>query len=129
MTSVLVVDDQPQVREILRRLLASDGYDVRVVADGAAALEALEQSGAVDVVVTDLTMPAMGGRDLVSRLRRTCAVKVLYVSGQHDAPEAHMVSKEHAADTAFLAKPFSRSQLLDVIHSLAGPAAPEDEDS
>ena len=68
MPRVLVVDDDRTQRALLRRFLTSDGYDIELAEDGAAALD-IVQSTPIDVVVTDMRMPGMNGRELLRRLQ------------------------------------------------------------
>jgi PAS domain S-box-containing protein len=65
---VLVVDDEPAVREIASRILERAGYRVRQASDGAVALDLIAQHGAPDAVVTDVMMPGIGGLELARRL-------------------------------------------------------------
>ena len=83
---VLVVDDEPAIRSSLSRYLKMRGYAAHDAPDGVAALETLERlSWAVDLVVTDMVMPRMGGRELVQRLReRAPHLPVLCMSGHVD---------------------------------------------
>ena len=83
---VLVVDDEPAIRLSLSRYLKMRGYSTHDAPDGVAALETLERlSWAVDLVVTDMVMPRMGGRELVRRLReRAPELAVLCMSGHVD---------------------------------------------
>jgi two-component system OmpR family response regulator len=68
MAHILVVDDEPMIAELLQMILEADGYEVTVANDGIEALRA-EQRVSVDAVITDLTMPGLGGRELLARLR------------------------------------------------------------
>ena len=79
---VLVVDDDPQLRETLGDWLRLDGYEVRLAADGLDAVE-LVRWEAFDVVVTDLRMPNLDGLGLLSRLEAlTPDVRVIFLSGE-----------------------------------------------
>ena len=66
--TVLVVDDEPLIREIVRALLEDEGYAVECAADGVEALEVVDVA-AVDVVISDVVMPRLDGRALARRLR------------------------------------------------------------
>jgi two-component system, cell cycle sensor histidine kinase and response regulator CckA len=104
--TVLVVDDEPAVREITRRLLERSGFDVRVATNGAEALREWERDpAAVDLVLTDLAMPGMDGRTLIGRLReRDPSVRVLCMSG--------FAGPDGMRDDAVLEKPFTVAELL-----------------
>ncbi|MBK7974816.1 MAG: sigma-54-dependent Fis family transcriptional regulator [Deltaproteobacteria bacterium] len=106
---VLVVDDEPPIRALCRRVLDRDGYDVEEASDGRAALELLDL-GEFDVVVTDLRMPELQGLDLLREVKaRQPEVEVIIITAHgtvHDAIEA---MKQGALD--FLVKPFDLEEL------------------
>jgi CheY-like chemotaxis protein len=111
---VLVVDDESNMRLVIRMILEGAGYEVVEAAHGAAALLWVKSSP-VDLVVTDLMMPVMGGRELVERLRadpETASIPIVVVSA----------SSSSVATTAdvVLAKPFEPFALLEAAGSLAG---------
>lgn len=66
--SILVVDDEPMMRELLTKILERDGYRVLAAEDGVAALEILEKED-VAIVLSDLQMPRMGGFDLLKKIK------------------------------------------------------------
>jgi len=105
-TTVLIVEDEAQVRGAAARVLRRAGYTVLECQNGADALALWEQRGAeVALVVTDVVMPQVGGRELVRRLRAAGAsVPVLFISGY-----AEGATPDRTDDTGlstFLAKPF-----------------------
>ena len=100
---ILLAEDDPETRRLVTGQLESHGYTVVACGDGAEALDRAA-SPAPDLVVTDLVMPKMGGLDLVGRLRRTRPdLPAVFMSG-FEAPPGF--------PEAFLAKPFTASQLL-----------------
>jgi PAS domain S-box-containing protein len=112
---ILLVEDEPAVRELARRLLTDAGYDVTVAADGSEALEHYEAYGDdIQLIVTDLVMPGMSGRELVQRLRAEgAAARVLYMSGYTAGllgPRAELQEGE-----ALLEKPFTQAMLLQTV--------------
>jgi CheY-like chemotaxis protein len=111
--TVLVVDDEPDMRYLLRAILESVGYAVVEAPHGEAALEQV-QSAPPDIVLTDRMMPRMGGGELIRRLKsdeRTKAIPILMVSGANgDEPRADAV----------LGKPFESSELIAVVDRLIG---------
>jgi GAF domain-containing protein/anti-sigma regulatory factor (Ser/Thr protein kinase) len=106
---ILVVDDEPDLREVLVTMLAEDGHTVSPAESGAAALAAL-QGQAVDLVITDLGMPDMNGCQLAEQVKaRWPGVKVGIVTGWGERPET--LSASHPAVDFVLGKPFSIESL------------------
>ena len=104
--TVLLVEDAAPVRTLARRSLESCGYKVLDAADGRSAIElSARHAGEIDVLVTDVVMPGMSGRELAERLAPTRpAMKVLYTSGYTD--DAMVRQGVLNAGVAFLQKPF-----------------------
>ena len=118
MTTILVVEDEEPVQQLVADLLAEEGYQVLVAGDGAQAL-ALVQSGPPDLVITDLMMPVMSGAELCQRLRadaETRELPILVISAAGNG-----LARSCAAD-AFLPKPFDLDALLALVVSHVGPA-------
>ena len=105
--TVLVVDDQDVVRDVIKLSLESAGYRVLEAATPSEALALARDAGAeVDLLVTDVVMPEMDAFELANRI--TCelpAVRVLYTSGYTDA----------AAEGPFIQKPFTPAQLIEKV--------------
>ncbi len=81
---VLIADDEPHVRELLRDFLAGQGYEVSAVATGAQALDAVP-TFQPDVILVDMLMPGLPGRDVLDALRRAgVTVPVILISGDPD---------------------------------------------
>ncbi len=110
--TVLVVEDEASVRTLIHRKLSEAGYVVFVASGGNEALRlAREHRGELDLLITDVVMPDLGGRELAEQLRREHpALKVLFLSGYTD----DMVLRHGLAqaEVAFLQKPFTMSALL-----------------
>jgi CheY-like chemotaxis protein len=110
--TVLVVEDEPAIREVVADLLQDEGYAVRQASDGLQAIEELEVDD-VDLVLSDVRMPHLDGPSLARRLRgRGRAVPVVLMSAvdvEVDLPGVR-----------FLPKPFERDHLLHVIGSALG---------
>jgi two-component system, cell cycle sensor histidine kinase and response regulator CckA len=110
--TVLFVEDEVAVRDLVQRVLSNGGYTVLAAGDGAEALGVVEaHAGPIHLVVTDVIMPGMGGPELAARVRaRHPAVRLIYVSG-YTADQLH-AQTELGADAILLAKPFTSQELL-----------------
>jgi two-component system KDP operon response regulator KdpE len=106
---ILVVDDESQITRVLRRGLTAHRYDVRVAAEGEAALE-LFGDWKPDLVVTDLSMPNMGGLELCRRLRAISNVPIIVLSVKGD--ERVKVEALDAGADDYVTKPFGMDELL-----------------
>jgi two-component system, OmpR family, KDP operon response regulator KdpE len=108
-TRVLVVDDEPQITRVLRRALSSQGLEVQVAEDGEEALSVFNQ-WKPNIVITDLSMPGMGGLELCRRLRKHSSVPIIVLSVKG---EERM--KVEALDTGaddYITKPFGMEELF-----------------
>lgn len=117
-TRILIVDDDPRTRFVLRLVLERQGYLVREASDGGKALEMLEADPLPDVVTADLMMPIVSGFELIERLRsqpRTLAIPIVVVTSDPDA--AQRLSSSGMVD-AIVSKPFTASDLTQGIHDV-----------
>jgi len=118
---VLVVEDSVITRDLERSILQAANYEVEVAADGAEALNRLSE-GDFDLVMTDISMPRMGGIELVGRMKadeRLSAIPVIIISSQ-DREEDRRRGLEVGA-SAYLGKnSFDQMQLLDTVQRLVG---------
>jgi CheY-like chemotaxis protein len=108
---ILVVDDEPAQRFLLRRIFERAGHEVADAGDGAAALRAVRES-APDLVVTDMMMPVMGGSELIRQLHcepATAGIPILAASG-----DPHLAV---GAD-AVIPKPYRSERLVEVADDL-----------
>ena len=114
---VFVVDDAPEVRRVLGRVLRHGGHRVSEAEDGIDALEKLEaRNGRPDVVVLDLMMPRMDGVETYRALRaQTSSLPILITSGYHPSSLGFLATDRWAR---FLAKPFSPSEVLTALDDL-----------
>jgi two-component system cell cycle sensor histidine kinase/response regulator CckA len=115
--TILLVEDEPAVRGLAREILEACGYTVLEAFDGLNALEKFEGCSSVDLLVTDVVMPRMGGRELSEKLLSRCpSMKVLFTSGYtDDAILRHGITDE---GTNFLQKPFTFDALSKKVRSL-----------
>jgi PAS domain S-box-containing protein len=114
--TILVVEDEPALRNVVRRSLAAAGYRVLVASNGGEALLSCEKHGGeIALVVTDVVMPGLSGRELAERLARLCpTAKILFMSGHSDeAIEQHGV-----LGPRFLRKPFDRETLAERVRAV-----------
>jgi PAS domain S-box-containing protein len=115
--TVLVVEDEDVIRGLVDQVLRGEGYDVILAGDAEEALERV-QGARVDVLLTDLTMPGIGGRELADRLReQRPELKVMFMSGYADADT---FGGTMPAATAFLEKPFTFAHLTERVRTLVG---------
>lgn len=120
--TIALVEDEPAVRELASRILRGRGYSVISAENGRHALDLLAaHPSRIDMLVTDVVMPEMNGRDLADRLEMMRpGVKVLFMSGY--APEAVEQHGVIAHGTMFLEKPFSPEGLLQKVQQILEPA-------
>ena len=116
--TILVVEDDPAVQKILTRALISDGFEVLGAENGEQGYEiALRHSKQINLVITDVVMPKLGGPEMVRRLMVSFPdMKVIYVSGYSDNKlESSDIDNPRAE---FLAKPYSYKDLKGLISKL-----------
>ena len=106
---ILVVDDEPQITRVLRRSLATRGYEVQVAADGEEALD-LFRHWVPDLVITDLSMPHIGGLELCRRLRAISPVPIIVLSVKGE--EWIKVEALDAGADDYVTKPFGMAELF-----------------
>ena len=121
MSRILIVDDDPQIRQMLRIGIGGAGFDVVEAADGAEGLK-LAVDAAPDLVVLDIGLPEMDGREVCRRLRRTSQVPVLFLTAEGDEID-RVVGLELGADD-YVTKPFSPRELVARCRAILKRAAP-----
>ena len=125
---ILVVDDEPAVRESLRRALELEGYVVELADDGESALDRLGGSAQADAVILDVLMPGIDGLEVCRRLRaHDNAVPVLMLTARAEV-DSRVAGLDAGADD-YLPKPFALAELLARLRALLRRAANEDEAS
>ena len=125
MTRVLIVDDEPGMRETLAITLRASGYDVETAADGE---EALLTAAAQppDLVVLDLGLPDLDGVQVILQLRATSQAPILVLSGRRDS--ADKVDALDAGADDYVTKPFGMDELLARLRAMSRRARTEQVD-
>ena len=106
--TVLIVDDEPAIRDVVRYAVQKDGFNPIEVENGAEAVARLEQGG-IDIVVLDIMMPEMTGLDVCKTVRTFSQVPILFLSSADDEID-RILSFEIGGDD-YLSKPFSPREL------------------
>jgi len=116
--TVLVVEDETGIRILVRKILERQGYRVLDAPQADAAIRLCQEfAGQIQLVITDVIMPEMGGREMVQKLLQIRpGIKVLYVSGYTDDEEVQAANL--ARGSAFLQKPFTLGALLDKVREV-----------
>ena len=126
MTRVLVVDDEAPIRRALSTNLRARGYDVDVAATGEQALE-LAAHQHPDIVLLDLGLPGIDGRDVIDGLRGWSAVPIVVLSAR--GSERDKVDALDAGADDYLSKPFGMDELLARVRAALRRATPADEEA
>lgn len=114
---VLLVEDDAPIREMTKDILSDDGFDVLDVGDAETALGCLERDGPFDLLVSDVGLPGMDGRDLASIVTTlNPAMPILLVTGYAGAAGAR--PDFLGDDIKLLRKPFTLKQLVSSVRSL-----------
>jgi DNA-binding response OmpR family regulator len=116
---ILIIDDDDQVREVLRLMLEYDGYDVDEACDGYDGVKCFSEKKA-DLVITDILMPGMGGVQTIMELRLISPdVKVIAISGGDQiAPEYYLRVIKNLGTLYEMKKPIIREELLHAVRTL-----------
>jgi len=128
MANILIIDDEKDIRVVLKEVLRRAGYDVTLAANGRDGLEKLAADGA-DMVITDVIMPGIDGVAMVQQIRETYPdMPIIVISGGGNvAPmeyepgaistSAYLASATIAGANRTLTKPFERQELLDAVRA------------
>lgn len=107
---ILIVDDDPVIRRLTRRMLNSLGYEVIEAENGADALNRFNENGDIDLVLSDLKMPIMNGMELAEEIRQMQREsKFILISGANDS------FKQIDEDMYYMQKPYTRESLGQII--------------
>jgi DNA-binding response OmpR family regulator len=120
---ILVVEDEDNIREVVRRYLQREGFEVREAADGYGALDAIAEQ-APDLVVLDLMLPGIDGLSLTRQLRQRSDVPIIMLTARGE-PSDRVRGLDLGADD-YVAKPFSPRELVSRIHAVLRRSSPEE---
>lgn len=113
---ILVVDDEQDIRRIIRILLESSGYQVAEAPNGLAAVEYIRQQPNVDLVLMDIMMPGLNGIEASRAIRERCSTPILFLTAK--TQERDKLEAYQAGGDDYLAKPFSHAELMMKVESL-----------
>jgi two-component system KDP operon response regulator KdpE len=123
---ILVVDDELQIARVLRTSLQAQGYEVKTAADGEAGYSAA-MDWLPDLIVTDLSMPAMNGIELCRAIREKSKVPIIVLSVRGE--EKSKIDALDAGADDYVTKPFSINELLARVRANLRRVAPDDDSS
>ena len=116
MNRILIIDDNPNVRSILSRLLYAQGYDVEVAEDGKKGIKLFDEMGDFDLVISDIRMPNMDGNEVAKHIRNSDKIGTPLIAITGFPEESHMEMFD-----CILLKPFSLRDLSHMVQSLVKP--------
>lgn len=122
MTTVLVVDDEPQLRRALAMNLTARGYEVHTAGDGTSALT-LAASQPFDIIVLDLGLPDLDGLDVIRAIRKESGTPIVVLSARQGSPDKVQALDLGAND--YVTKPFDMNELLARLRAAARRISPE----
>ncbi len=113
---ILVADDEKDIRRVLKLVLENVGYEVVLVKDGAAAIEAVKSDATIDLCVMDIMMPRLSGIEATTEIRRFSSVPVLFLTAR--SFDSDKESAYSAGGDDYIVKPFSTKELLMKVDAL-----------
>ena len=113
---VLIVDDDPNIREVISVMLSSEGYEIKEAANGADAVNIVFSQETPDLVILDIMMPEMDGVEVCRQIRTRSAVPILFLTAK--SQDQDKVEAYSSGGDDFLVKPFSTTELLMKVRSL-----------
>ena len=128
MARILIIDDEPQIRSMLRLMLERDGYEVVEAPDGIEGIRAYRRKPA-DLIITDLIMPNKDGIGMIIDLQKEFPdVKIIAMSGGGlNKPEGYLKGAKKLGATCTLTKPIDREKMLRAVKNTIKGSEPEDE--
>ncbi|MBN2530079.1 MAG: response regulator [Deltaproteobacteria bacterium] len=121
MAKILVIDDDPFIRDVLKQTLERVAHAVSLAEDGERGLH-LYNEGEYDLVITDLIMPRKEGIETIAELKKTSpSVKIIAMSGGYRLPaENYLKIANTLGVNGSLIKPFEKSELIDIVEKVLG---------
>ena len=116
MIRILAVDDEPDLRSLLRILLKNRGYEVLEAASGTEAVELVRSEPRIDLVIMDIMMPGLNGVEACAEIRKFSTVPMLFLTAKTQLSDKAEAYRSGGDD--YLAKPFSQNELLMKVESL-----------
>lgn len=113
---ILVVDDEAEIRKVLRLLLTKAGYEVAEASDGAAAVDAVRSDTGIDLCIMDMMMPVMSGVEATVKIREFSTVPILFLTARSLVRDKEAAYSGGGDD--YLVKPFSSKELLMKVEAL-----------
>jgi CheY-like chemotaxis protein len=120
MAKVLVADDVPEMRSMIRSMLESAGHEVMEAHDGRAAIKVLQGTEAVDIIVTDILMPEADGLEVIRAAADRPELGIIAISGGGNYMPAavSLAMSEAFGARKVLFKPFRKQELLDAVNTV-----------
>ncbi|HKM29034.1 MAG TPA: response regulator transcription factor [Anaerovoracaceae bacterium] len=113
---ILIVDDEPDIREVLRILLKSEGYSIIEAENGEQAVQTVSDDKEIDIAVMDIMMPGISGVEACEQIRKFSAIPVLFLTAK--SQDQDKIKAYTLGGDDYLVKPFSQTELLMKIKSL-----------
>ena len=116
MYKILVVDDEKDIREVLKVQLEHKNYEVKVAFDGMDALEKIKESKDYDLIILDIMMPRLSGLDAAKLIREITNIPILFLTAK--SGEKDILAAYSSGGDDFLSKPFSRVELFAKVEAI-----------
>ena len=114
--SILLIDDDEEIREVVSVLLSSEGYRVQTKNDGKSAISYLQEGGAADLIILDVMMPDMDGFEVCKQIREISNLPILFLTAK--SSESDLVEGYRAGGDDYVQKPFSYTELVARVGAL-----------
>ena len=124
---ILVVDDEQDIRRIIRILLESSGYQVAEAPNGLAAVEYIRQQPNVDLVLMDIMMPGLTGIEASRAIRERCSAPILFLTAK--TQERDKLEAYQAGGDDYLAKPFGMMEFIARVRAVLRRAGKEEKEN